>query len=246
MLHVTGEDAIERQWSRGHATFHVFFRDRGSASAIKPFGVPEDSTGRWGSISGWEGPWIGTTVRNAMRSPLCSVATSTDWTSWCGGTRFLLSASLSASRATGQRRRMSSRRRSSPPSRASASSTRAARSPRGSTASSSTMRSRLSAASDPCACPRARFGALADRDNAAFDPEAASLRRDMQGEIIAAIQTLPPPQRAAVILRYYLDMDEAAIAAILGCPRGTVKWRLYAARQRLRPALTAFSPEGGA
>jgi len=98
----------------------------------------------------------------------------------------------------------------------------------------------------PMRMPACAVGALADRAEVAFDPEAASLRREMQGAIIAAIQTLPPPQRAAVILRYYLNLDEAAIAAILGCPRGTVKWRLYAARQRLRPALAAFSPEGGA
>jgi len=96
----------------------------------------------------------------------------------------------------------------------------------------------------PIRMPACAVGALADRAEAACDPEATSLRQDMQGEVIAAIQTLPPPQRAAVILRYYLDLDEAAIAAILGCPRGTVKWRLYAARQRLRPALATFSPEG--
>jgi len=98
----------------------------------------------------------------------------------------------------------------------------------------------------PMCMPACAVGALADRAETACDPEATSLRQEMQGAIIAAIQTLPPPQRAAIILRYYLDMDEAAIAAILGCPRGTVKWRLYAARQRLRPALAAFSPEGGA
>ncbi len=94
----------------------------------------------------------------------------------------------------------------------------------------------------PMRMPACAVGALADRAEVAFDPEAASLRREMQGAIIDAIQTLPPPQRTAVILRYYLDLDEAAIAAILGCPRGTVKWRLYAARQRLRPALAAFIP----
>jgi len=94
----------------------------------------------------------------------------------------------------------------------------------------------------PMRMPACAVGALADRAEAACDPEAASLRREMQGAIIDAIQTLPPPQRTAVILRYYLDLDEAAIAAILGCPRGTVKWRLYAARQRLRPALAAFIP----
>lgn len=78
------------------------------------------------------------------------------------------------------------------------------------------------------------------------DPETVTLRREVQGEIAAAVQALPPPQRAAVILHYYLGMDDAAIATTLGCPRGTVKWRLHAARRRLREALDAYSPQGGA
>lgn len=82
-----------------------------------------------------------------------------------------------------------------------------------------------------------------DRD---ADPETVTLRREVQGEIAAAVQALPPPQRAAVVLHYYLEMNDTAIAATLGCPRGTVKWRLHTARRRLREALDAYSPRGGA
>lgn len=37
------------------------------------------------------------------------------------------------------------------------------------------------------------------------------------------VQTLPPKQRAAVVLRYYEDLSEADTAAILGCSVGNVK-----------------------
>ncbi|MEO8285398.1 MAG: RNA polymerase sigma factor [Chloroflexota bacterium] len=55
--------------------------------------------------------------------------------------------------------------------------------------------------------------------------------------LLDAIYELPPQQRAALILRYYLNMDEATIAETLGCPQGTVKWRLHAARQKMRESL---------
>jgi RNA polymerase sigma-70 factor (ECF subfamily) len=53
-----------------------------------------------------------------------------------------------------------------------------------------------------------------------------------------ALGRLPPPQRAAIILRYYLGLNEAEMAAKLTCPRGTVKWRLHAARKRLQALLS--------
>ena len=73
-------------------------------------------------------------------------------------------------------------------------------------------------------------------------PEEEVATREMRLLLLGAIYTLPPHQRAAVVLRYYLDMDEATMAQTLGCPLGTVKWRLHAARNRLRRTLT---PEMG-
>lgn len=66
------------------------------------------------------------------------------------------------------------------------------------------------------------------------DPDAAVLQRELQRSLSAAIDALPPPQRAALVLHYYLDLDQAAVTQALGCPVGTVKWRLYMARRRLR------------
>jgi RNA polymerase sigma-70 factor (sigma-E family) len=43
----------------------------------------------------------------------------------------------------------------------------------------------------------------------------------------AALRRLNPRQRAAVFLRYYLDLPEQEIAAALGCRPGTVKSLLH-------------------
>lgn len=68
-------------------------------------------------------------------------------------------------------------------------------------------------------------------------PEREVVRREQQEVVVAAIEQLPPKQRAALTLRYYLDMDEATIATTLGVPVGTVKWRLHAARRKVRASL---------
>ena len=47
------------------------------------------------------------------------------------------------------------------------------------------------------------------------------------------LAALPEAQRSAVLLRYYHDLPEDEVAAILGCPRGTVKSRLHQAMARL-------------
>ena len=59
----------------------------------------------------------------------------------------------------------------------------------------------------------------------------------MKQKIIAALGTLEPRQRAAVVQRYYLEMSEKEMAAALDARPGTVKWLLNAARARLRELL---------
>lgn len=49
----------------------------------------------------------------------------------------------------------------------------------------------------------------------------------------ALLATLPEAQREALLLRYYHDVSEAEMSAILGCPRGTVKSRIHNALARL-------------
>ena len=62
--------------------------------------------------------------------------------------------------------------------------------------------------------------------------------RELRIVLAQEIARLPRIERAALVLRYYLDMDEDAIAAVLNCPVGTVKSRLHRARQRLRVSLS--------
>jgi RNA polymerase sigma-70 factor (ECF subfamily) len=78
---------------------------------------------------------------------------------------------------------------------------------------------------------------LSQQLDPSLGPEDRAVLRELRFLMVAAIYTLPPGQRAAVVLRYYLDMDEATIAETLRCPLGTVKWRLHAARKRLRGKL---------
>jgi RNA polymerase sigma-70 factor (ECF subfamily) len=49
-----------------------------------------------------------------------------------------------------------------------------------------------------------------------------------------AIATLSPRQRTAVDLFYFVDLDVATIAEVMGCAPGTVKATLSQARDRLR------------
>jgi RNA polymerase sigma factor (sigma-70 family) len=53
--------------------------------------------------------------------------------------------------------------------------------------------------------------------------EQAVLLREEQREVLAALAALPPRRREAIVLRYWLDLSEAEIAAVMGISAGTVK-----------------------
>ena len=56
-------------------------------------------------------------------------------------------------------------------------------------------------------------------------------------EVVAALRSLPPDQRAVVVMRHLLEYTPGEIAAALGLPRGTVNSRLRRALDRLGDAL---------
>jgi RNA polymerase sigma-70 factor (sigma-E family) len=80
---------------------------------------------------------------------------------------------------------------------------------------------------------------------AGFDAAgAAAAPYDERDAALRALATLPPRQRAVLVLRYYLDMSEAEIADTLGCSTGTVKSSASRGLRSLRERLTDPAVEG--
>jgi RNA polymerase sigma-70 factor (sigma-E family) len=55
------------------------------------------------------------------------------------------------------------------------------------------------------------------------EPAAPAGPIDTHDELHAALAALPPRTRAVLVLRYFLDLPEAEVAAALRCSLGTVK-----------------------
>jgi RNA polymerase sigma-70 factor (sigma-E family) len=62
----------------------------------------------------------------------------------------------------------------------------------------------------------------------------ATRQYDDRSALIAALQRLGPRQRAVIVLRYWMDLTEAEIAAALNCSVGTVKSQAARALATLR------------
>jgi RNA polymerase sigma-70 factor (ECF subfamily) len=76
------------------------------------------------------------------------------------------------------------------------------------------------------------------------DPAVLAVDRERRRAVLAALETLPPDQRAAIVL---VDMEGYSVeetAAILDCAPGTVKSRCSRGRARLLPLLTEHAPGG--
>ncbi len=74
---------------------------------------------------------------------------------------------------------------------------------------------------------------------AADDPERLAIESSTREELECALGTISPEHRAVLHLTYVLDCSQNEIAAIVGCPLGTVKTRVYHAKRALRAALTS-------
>jgi RNA polymerase sigma-70 factor (sigma-E family) len=57
---------------------------------------------------------------------------------------------------------------------------------------------------------------------------------DDRERLTEALRVLAPGQRAAVVLRYFCDLDDATIADLLGCSPATVRSQVSRALARLR------------
>ena len=79
----------------------------------------------------------------------------------------------------------------------------------------------------------------------AAQPDKVVMRHEQRSEILAAIDTFGEKHRLVVILRYYVGFSNEEIAQALGIPSGTVRSRLYTARQRLKGLLVDEEKEKG-
>ena len=70
-------------------------------------------------------------------------------------------------------------------------------------------------------------------------PDTAAAGHELQETLQACIEALPEPNRMVFVLRTVDGLKYDEIAAVLDCPRGTVKSRLNQARNLLREALNA-------
>ena len=92
--------------------------------------------------------------------------------------------------------------------------------------------------------PREEARALADTplpdaassDRALPDPALAdpAVVAGQRSDLMEALRELPPRQRAVVVLRYWADLSDAQVAALLGCSEGTVRSQAWRALAKLR------------
>jgi RNA polymerase sigma-70 factor (sigma-E family) len=72
--------------------------------------------------------------------------------------------------------------------------------------------------------------------------EHAALALIDRSAVVSALRLLPARQREAVVLRYYADLSEAAIAQAMGISRGAVKSHTARAMASLKSILDQESP----
>lgn len=84
--------------------------------------------------------------------------------------------------------------------------------------------------------PSDAAGRDADLGTDGGDPAERTAERD---RLLRHLAVLPTKQRAAVVLRYYLDLSEADAAAAMGCSVGAVKTHTHRGVVRLRELLAA-------
>jgi len=67
--------------------------------------------------------------------------------------------------------------------------------------------------------------------------ESHALAAETHADVMAAVRRLPPRQREALVLRYYLDLSEMQTADAMGVSPGAVKSHLARALAALRTTL---------
>ena len=82
-------------------------------------------------------------------------------------------------------------------------------------------------------------------DVAQDSPDAAAARRESRDIVTQALQQLPEPHRATLLLRYADDLSYTEIAAATNVSLGTVMSRLFYAKRKLRAVLSEYEALNG-
>src|SRR5215207_7948767 len=71
-------------------------------------------------------------------------------------------------------------------------------------------------------------------ESSSLTPEQESERKERRGEIESVVRALPANYRELIILRHSQDLSYEEIVEVTGLPLGTVKNRLFRAREMMR------------
>jgi RNA polymerase sigma-70 factor, ECF subfamily len=93
-----------------------------------------------------------------------------------------------------------------------------------------TARRRTSGLDDP----RVQAAVAVDANG---DPRRAAELRQTYARLVGALDRLSPTLRSTVVLVALQGLSHDEAAAVLGCPAGTVAWRIHEARNQLRASL---------
>jgi RNA polymerase sigma-70 factor (sigma-E family) len=88
-----------------------------------------------------------------------------------------------------------------------------------------------------------RDGVVPEPTDERLDPAGAPSASGLSDLLVAALAAIPPRQRAAVVLRYCVDLPIAEVAAALRCSEGTVKSQTSRGLDALRAIVTRWETE---
>jgi len=86
-----------------------------------------------------------------------------------------------------------------------------------------------------------RDGTLPDSADPSADPVASHERAGLRAELLAALATLPPRQRAVLVLRFFESLSVVETAEALGCSDGTVKSQTFKGLAAMKAAFDGES-----
>lgn len=84
------------------------------------------------------------------------------------------------------------------------------------------------------------LASVAEQADQQHSPEEQLAQRETYATLRQAIGALRPAQRAVIVQKYFLGLSEAEMSDVQGVPAGTIKSRLFTARQSLRQLLTGW------